>query len=66
MEKQVQVQRTFEISGTFTDRTGERKYTKEVHARNENLAKEKVLSEFGSKHKLRRNAVKIASVKEKK
>lgn len=59
-------QKTFEISGTFNDRTGNRKFTRDVRAHNENFAKEKVLSEFGSRHRLRRSAVKISSSKEKK
>ncbi len=57
--------KTYEVSGTFTDKTGERKFTRDVNAHNEKFAKEKVFSEFGSRHKIRRNAVKIATAKEK-
>ena len=58
-------QRTFVVKGTFIERKETKKFGKEVTAHNEGFAREKVLSDLGSRHKLRRSAVKIDSVQAK-
>ena len=59
-------EKTFMVTGTYVEKKGEKKFAKEIGAQNENFAKEKVLSQVGSKHKVRRNAIKIRSITEKK
>ena len=59
-------EKTFTIKGTYKEKNAMKKFVKEVTAVNQNYAKEKVLSIIGSKHKARRNKVKIESLEEKK
>ncbi len=59
-------QKTFEVSGTYSVRDGQGKFTMEVRAHNEGFAREKTLAELGSRHKLKRKSVKITAVMEKK
>ncbi|MBI4210449.1 MAG: 50S ribosomal protein L18a [Candidatus Diapherotrites archaeon] len=56
----------YQIKGTYAADGQEHQFEKEIEAHSENFAKEKTLSLMGSKHKLKRNAVKIGEVKEKK
>ncbi len=59
-------EKTFTITGTYREKNEDKKFTKELNAFNENFAKEKVLSQIGSKHKIARNGIKISSIAEKK
>ena len=53
----------FEIEGTFKNGNVWQKFRKVVEANNERFAIEKVLSLLGSNHKVKRNLIKIKSVK---
>lgn len=55
-------QKVFVVTGTFRQKNGEKKFSKEVMAHNESFAREKIMSGFGSRHKLKRNAIIIGSV----
>jgi len=59
-------EKTFTISGTYKEKGADKKFTKEITAVNEGYAKEKALSQIGSKHGTQRNAIAITSVAEKK
>ena len=52
----------FTIRGEFDGRTGPRTFTKEIEAQNENVAREHILSQFGSEHGLKRTQVTIKDV----
>lgn len=52
----------FEVSGKFK-LDGWRKFRKVVNAHNEKFAIEKALSMIGSNHKVKRNLIKIESVR---
>ncbi|MFW5974481.1 MAG: 50S ribosomal protein L18Ae [Natrialbaceae archaeon] len=54
--------RQFTISGQFHSREGPRSFTREITAVNENVAREHVLSQFGSEHGLKRTQVSIQDV----
>ncbi|XVH30259.1 50S ribosomal protein L18Ae [Haloferacaceae archaeon DSL9] len=54
----------FTVSGTFQSRGGSRPFSKRVGAVNENVAREHVLSKFGSEHGLKRTQVTIEEVSE--
>ena len=54
----------FEVKGSFKEKRKSKGFTKTVEAVNQNFAKEKVLSLFGSKNKIRRANIKIEAVKE--
>jgi large subunit ribosomal protein LX len=56
----------FEIKGEYLLKEKPWKFTKEIEAINENMAREKTLALMGSKHKLKRNKIKINAVKELK
>ncbi len=43
-------------------RTGPRTFTKEIEAENENVAREHILSQFGSEHGLKRTQISIQEV----
>ena len=58
--------KTYTIKGTYKERSEDKKFTKEIKAVNEGYAREKLLSQIGSKHRVNRHGVKIASVQEKK
>jgi large subunit ribosomal protein LX len=52
------------IEGKFKAGVQWEKFSKEVESNNEKNARDKVLSTFGSKHRINRNLIKIESVKE--
>lgn len=52
----------FTIRGEFRGRTAPRTFTKEIEAVNENVAREHLLSQFGSEHGLKRTQVTIQDV----
>jgi large subunit ribosomal protein LX len=52
------------IEGKFKAGVQWEKFSKEVESNNEKNARDKILSTFGSKHRLNRNLIKIESVKE--
>jgi len=54
----------FIVEGKFKAGVQWEHFSKEVESVNENTAREKVLSTFGSKHNINRNLIKIESVKE--
>ncbi len=57
--------KAFKITGTFKmGRNKDQPFTKEVLATNKNQAKEKIYSDLGSKHKIKRNFIDIAKVQE--
>jgi large subunit ribosomal protein LX len=54
----------FIIEGKFRAGVQWEHFSKEVESINENTAREKILSTFGSKHGVNRNLIHIDSVKE--
>lgn len=52
----------FSVSGIVEIPNGKRNFTREVEAKSERHAKEKVFAEFGSANGVNRNKVKIESV----
>ena len=54
----------FLVAGTFKDRHDFHKFSKEIAAWNEKLAKDKVYSLLGSNHKIKRQHINIEEVKE--
>jgi large subunit ribosomal protein LX len=52
----------FVVSGRFQDRTGYRQFEKAVDAPNENVARERTLTQLGSEHGLKRTQVDIEGV----
>jgi len=52
----------FTIRGQFDGREGPRSFTKEIEAVNESVAREHILSQFGSEHGLKRTQVSIDEV----
>lgn len=52
----------FTVSGTFRSRDGDQPFSKVVDAPNEDVAREHVLSQFGSEHGLKRMQVDISEV----
>ncbi|MDD2665783.1 MAG: 50S ribosomal protein L18Ae [Methanocellales archaeon] len=56
--------KTFLIEGEFRAGTEWEKFRKQVQGQNERMAVEKLYSLVGSKHGLKRNFIKIHSVKE--
>ena len=57
--------KAFKITGTFKmGSVKNQPFTKEVLATNKNQAKEKIYSDLGSKHKIKRNFINIAKVQE--
>ena len=52
----------YTISGQFHGREGPRAFTKDIEAVNENVAREHILSQFGSEHGLKRTQVSIQDV----
>ena len=55
---------TFVVQGKFKAGVQWEKFTKEVEANNPKNAEERVLSDFGSRHRVPRGLIKIESVKE--
>ena len=54
----------FIVQGKFKAGVQWEHFSKEVESQNEKNAQEKVLSLFGSKHRVNRNLIKIESVKQ--
>ncbi|WP_415379912.1 50S ribosomal protein L18Ae [Halosimplex rarum] len=52
----------FTVTGQWSARDGWQPFEKEIEAENENVAREHVLAEFGSKHGLKRTQVEIEGV----
>lgn len=52
----------FTVSGRWDARDGWETFEKEIEAKNENVAREHTLAEFGSKHGLKRTQVEIEEV----
>ena len=59
-------EKIFVLNGTYREQGKIKKFEKEIHAGNENFAKEKTLTEIGSKHKIKRHAIVIDTINEKK
>ncbi len=59
-------EKTFTITGTYREKDADKKFSKEIKAVNEGYAREKTLSQIGSKHGVNRHGIRIAAVKEKK
>jgi large subunit ribosomal protein LX len=55
---------TFVVQGKFKAGVQWEKFSKEVEALNQKNAHEKVLSEFGSRHRINRQQITIESIKE--
>ncbi len=53
----------FEVEGVFRNGTVWQKFKKVVEAHNERFALEKVYSLLGSNHKVKRNLIKVKSIK---
>jgi len=54
----------FRIQGKFMMGNSLKPFTRELKASNEEDIKEKIYSEFGSKHHIKRNKIKIEKIKE--
>ena len=54
--------KNFEAKGTYAKNGVVQKFAKEVHAENEKLAREKVLSLVGGKQRIRRKDITISEV----
>lgn len=55
---------TYVVQGKFKAGVQWEKFTKEVDALNQKNAEEKVVSLFGSKHRINRNQITIETIKE--
>lgn len=56
--------KAFKVVGTFLMKDRWQEFTKEVAAEDPGMAKESVLSDLGSKHRVPRRAVKIEKIEE--
>ena len=54
----------YTVTGRWKGRDGWQAFEKEIEAENENVAKERTYSEFGSKHGLKRPQIRIDGVEE--
>jgi large subunit ribosomal protein LX len=52
----------YEVKGTFRMGDEWKPYTKQVTAPNENQARERILTEIGSKHRLKRRYITIDTI----
>jgi large subunit ribosomal protein LX len=52
----------FTVQGTFESRDGPQSFERTIEAPNENLAREHVLSAFGSEHGLKRTQIELEEV----
>jgi len=52
----------YTVRGQFDGREGPRSFTKEIEAVNESVAREHILSQFGSEHGLKRTQISIDEV----
>lgn len=55
---------TYEVEGSFEPGGGERSFTREVEAENEEMAREVTYADLGSKHRLKRTKIEVESVEE--
>ncbi|MCK4884290.1 MAG: 50S ribosomal protein L18a [Candidatus Diapherotrites archaeon] len=56
----------FIVSGEFIDSNKKKTFTKEIEVSHKEMVEETILSVLGSKHKIKRRAIKIKSIKEAK
>ena len=56
----------FEVKGAFRKEGAQKKFSKEVSAQSERLAREKLFSLLGSEHKVQRRFIQIDSISELK
>jgi large subunit ribosomal protein LX len=56
--------KAFRVAGTFRNRPGMQKFSKEVAAKGKDEAVEVVVSELGSKHRAKRSEITIESISE--
>lgn len=54
----------FELKGIFRKEGVDRKFSKEIEAESESLAKEKLFSLIGSEHNVKRRFIQISEIKE--
>lgn len=52
----------FTVRGSFPARFGEQDFEKQIDAPNENVAVERVYTQFGSQHGLKRTQIDVAEV----
>ena len=53
----------FSVSGRFQTRSGYQEFDTRLDAQNENVAREHVLSRFGSQHGLKRTQIELSEVR---
>lgn len=58
--------KTYETKGTFVKKGEKHSFTTTINAENDKLAKQKILSQMGSKQRLARVNIVIESIKEAK
>ncbi|MFH0815649.1 MAG: 50S ribosomal protein L18Ae [Methanobacteriota archaeon] len=58
--------KAFKVTGTFRNRPGMQKFSKEVAAKGKDEAVEAIISVIGSKHRAKRREILIESVSEMK
>ena len=56
----------YSVKGEYREHKAMKKFETTVHAHSDKFAREKALSNFGSKHRVSRNHIKISSVEEVK
>ena len=54
----------FSVSGRFQTRSGHQEFQTRLDAENENVARERVLSQIGSQHGLKRTQIELNEVSE--
>ncbi|MBN1167245.1 MAG: 50S ribosomal protein L18a [Methanospirillaceae archaeon] len=57
-------QKQFEVIGTYQEKDTWKPYKKTISAPNENQAKERIFTQIGSKHRLKRPYIRITSITE--
>jgi len=58
--------KAFKVTGTYRNRPGMQKFSKEVAAMGKDEAVEAIISVIGSKHRAKRSEIKVESVSEMK
>jgi large subunit ribosomal protein LX len=58
--------KAFKVTGTYRNRPGMQKFSKEVAAKGKDEAVEAIISVIGSKHRAKRSEIKVESVTEMK
>ena len=56
--------KAFKVTGTYRNRPGMQKFSKEVAAKGKDEAVEAIISVIGSKHRAKRREIKVESVTE--